>query len=55
MFWFKNKHTLNTAAQNSPFYQAHYLLVPVDNTSRMQVFDSFEELVHHITFVDVFQ
>lgn len=32
-----------------------YLLVPVDHTSWMQVFDGFEELVHHITFVDVFE
>lgn len=32
-----------------------YLLVPVDHVSWMQVFDGFEELVHHITFVDVFE
>lgn len=32
-----------------------YLLVPVDNVSWMQVFDGFKKLVHHITFVNVFQ
>lgn len=32
-----------------------YLLVPVDNISWMKVLDGFEELVHHITFVDVLQ
>ena len=49
------KEVLKEKKREILLLNASHLFVSVNNISWMEVFNGFEELVHHITFMDVLQ